>query len=374
MLARILNVPVLAVAVVVLFALFVQERLKRTNTDLPLHVWYRINAPNGPSPRLSHSAVGIHDIMYVFGGLTGFADSVHNDLWAFDAPAKTWTEIKPTGAIPPARFLSSLVVVDDDHLLLYGGFNVFTPDQQKPYGDLWMLNIPKRSWSKLEPVGVLPSARGAHTSVFYEGSMYVFGGFEKIGAAGHRNEMWKYNVASNTWTEISAKEPDPFPRGRIGADFTVVGTRAYLFGGGCELQPAKAGSNGQCDDHWVYDFQTEKWSELKSRGAIPLARRASQSDVAIYGVVYQYGGVHIEGKTLTMYDDFHAYDPLSDTWFELHPNWDRGPRPPKTFGHSVVRIHKTLLMFGGRAETPTSPGTNQLWQYTSPIPLEVTSL
>jgi N-acetylneuraminic acid mutarotase len=55
-------------------------------------------APAAPRAYTHYAVATVGDTLYAFGGLTGIdANSIeHNDVWAYDAVAKTWTKVSTT--------------------------------------------------------------------------------------------------------------------------------------------------------------------------------------------------------------------------------------------------------------------------------------
>ena len=62
----------------------------------------------------------------MFGGRSGSgADSVEflNDTWAYDPVANTWTELDPSGTLPPARAMHAMACDPvANRLIVFGGF------------------------------------------------------------------------------------------------------------------------------------------------------------------------------------------------------------------------------------------------------------
>jgi len=285
----------------------------------------------------------------------------------YDDSSDTWTLLQPTGDIPVPRLHHTLIDVDSRTLLLYGGFNNFQAQpNHHAYGDLYLLDLPTLVWKRLDTLitGVQPSPRGAQGAVFVDGVFYMFGGFPKILPTGQLRELWQFTIATLTWVNLTPSDPSvPFPAGRIGFAWSLVNREAFMFGGSC-TPDASSYSNGQCSDDWKYDVQANTWTQLFPKGN-PLPRRAGNADASVYGIVYLFGGVYIQGTNVTMYNDLQAYDPVNDVWSSVHPNYDRPPRPPTSFGHSVVHINKKIVIFGGRVGAPTSPGSNQVWEFNA---------
>jgi N-acetylneuraminic acid mutarotase len=357
-------------------------------TDPYVGLWRQI-VPSGLAPggRLAHAAATTNDrYLYIHGGLYGFTNASYSDMWKYDEIAETWTLVNTSGDIPAPRFHHSMVSIDDNTFILFGGFNVFnTLPTHDSYDDFYRFDVKTMNWTRLDRgfSGLRPSKRGAHDAIVYGGKMYMFGGFAKIGAVGQSQEFWQYDPKTNTWTNLTPSSVSgtindaTYPAGRIGFAWAVVNSKAYMFGGNCP-DGVVTEDTGQCSDSWEYDFPTQVWKlivppQVLGRDEKPFNRRSTNSDDSVGGVIYLYGGVHINttiptAPIVTMFDDLWAFDPNQNIWFEMHPNFDKPPRPPTTFGHSVNRVGKRIVIFGGRASAPTNPGSNQLWEYTAIAP------
>jgi N-acetylneuraminic acid mutarotase len=62
--------------------------------------------------------------------------------------------------------------------------------------------------------------------------------------------------------------------------------------------------------HDVYDAAADKW-----RALAPMPVPRSSGAAAFYhGLILYYGGECKDAKTRTAYDEFHAYDPKTNSW------------------------------------------------------------
>lgn len=337
------------------------------------NTWEKVvSTSNIPGPRLAHAAVGTSTYMYIHGGLYGSLNATYDDLWRYDEPKDAWEQLRPTGDVPPARLHHTLMDRDDQTMFLFGGFNVFNTDpSHKSYDDLYRLDVKNLVWRKIEPASATrPSARGSHEGAIVNDYMYIFGGFAKIGASGQNNELWRYSITENVWVDLTMPPGARGPIGRIGFSMAAIGNLIYIFGGGCDAALNGTSQQGQCGDSWVYNTVLNAWSEVTSTNAqydSPRPRRATNGDVAAYGLIYLFGGVYIgiNNTNITLFDDLWVFDPLNgaNRWMQLHPNYDRPIRPPPSFGNSIVLVGKKLMVFGGRINSPASPGSNQVWEF-----------
>ena len=54
-------------------------------------------------------------------------------------------------------------------------------------------------WYELNSHGPVPCPRSLHACVAFENNIYIFGGYDGVN---RKNDFYKYNVETNTWTQI----------------------------------------------------------------------------------------------------------------------------------------------------------------------------
>lgn len=68
--------------------------------------------------------------------------------------------------------------------------------------------------------------RSLHACVAFENNIYIFGGYDGVN---RRNDFYKYNVETNTWSEIKTTENPPSSRDRHVASKTKINLVKWLF-------------------------------------------------------------------------------------------------------------------------------------------------
>jgi len=154
-----------------------------------------------------------------------------------------WSHPETSGAIPPPCRAHTATLVDRKIVIFGGG--------QGPvyYDSTFILDTTSRRWfaptfpaqsQQLPPDAdpLHPAPRRAHTTVLYNGKIYVFGGGNGLTAL---NDLWTLDVsrldaslrgASNEglkWTLIKTKGEPPAPRGYHTAN--LVGSVMVVVGG-----------------------------------------------------------------------------------------------------------------------------------------------
>jgi len=105
-----------------------------------------------------------------------------NDTWAYDPTANTWTNLNPSGDLPPARNGHSMVYDSaTGKVILFGGFGIDI------HNDTWAYDPTANTWTNLKPTGELPSGRHFSSAVYDSGTgqVILFGGsgFDSSGAS-----------------------------------------------------------------------------------------------------------------------------------------------------------------------------------------------
>jgi hypothetical protein len=77
--------------------------------------------------------------------------------------------------------------------------------------------------------------------------MYVFGGETKEG--NYLNDMWVFDFITNKWSEV-VYSSDDIPFGRSGHSMVLFNDYLYIFGG-------KAGNMNETNDLWKFDLKTK---------------------------------------------------------------------------------------------------------------------
>lgn len=165
------------------------------------HTWTRIDAPNGPTPRASPSAIAdsARDRMVVFGGVTGAG--VTNETWAFDLGAHTWS---PLPARPIARFDAG-IATDGARAWIYGGYTT-TGNTTGFVGldDLWEFDLASDTWTELPEPSPRPIARTNMGFAVWNGWLYMTGGHD---THGDTPGTWRYDLTQQVWQQLTPTDP-----------------------------------------------------------------------------------------------------------------------------------------------------------------------
>ncbi|MFX0184924.1 MAG: Kelch repeat-containing protein [Candidatus Hodarchaeota archaeon] len=183
-----------------------------------------------------------------------------------------------------------------------------------------------------------PVGRFGHAMVFdpIKKCTILFGGTTDNTLTRLLNDTWTYNYSNNTWKRVNSANPPP-ARMNNGMVYDSVNQKVILFGG-----YSATGGSSACDT-WIFDSQTEEWSELD-----PEIHPPSSSDRTMYydlvnQKIIQFGGFRNVGGHM---DETWMYDYENNSWQNLNPSI----RPDGRYGPTLVYdpINQRGLLFGGR--------------------------
>ena len=101
-----------------------------------------------------------------------------------------------------------------------------------------------------QPPEQCPKPRASASSAVYNGKLYVFGGQDDDN--NKLDDLWEFDLSTNTWREIQIQEGDLRPLARSGHTAVTYNGRMYIFGGILELTK-------ELNDMLVFDFSTMKF-------------------------------------------------------------------------------------------------------------------
>ena len=157
-----------------------------------------------------------------------------------------WSQVT-TDDIPPSPRDRHVAVVHDRSIFIYGGYDGFNR-----VNDFYEYNVDTNSWSEVlcSGTGVPPSARHSHAAVVYDGSMYVFAGYDGL----YRNDFHRFNFETNTWRVVtdSLGANDHWPKPRYRTSATVAADKMFVFGGHDGAR--------QLNDFYAWSFTNETWN------------------------------------------------------------------------------------------------------------------
>ncbi len=277
-------------------------------------------APSGkwvqkaPVPRAVAEILGVtvNGKLYASQGqLPGFKPA--GLMYEYTPAGDAWVEKKPM----PHPVHHGALAAHDGKMYLFGGFEAprSGPPGWSPVNNAWEYNPANDSWKALAP---LPGPRGGAGAAVVNGKIYVVGG---AGAVPNVNDpairprqpqrslatVEEYDPRTDSWR---SRAPLPTACNHMGCE--AVNGKLYVIGG--RLSGAFIiGYPGNISLVQVYDPAADSWT---TRSPMPTAR-SGLNTCELNGIIYTAGGEFQNQQYLAAYKAFEAYDPASDTWFQL---------------------------------------------------------
>jgi N-acetylneuraminic acid mutarotase len=183
------------------------------------NTWELVPCTNPPAARSAHSVAIYQSSMYLFGGI---GDNKYNDMYRFSFKKNQWSMINQRNA-PPRRSSYGGAHIYNDRMYIVCGLGC------GKFNDCHMFDFASDTWTELKYSNdsrATPSKRGRHTCVLVDDILYMFGGYVGI----HRsNELFLLNLRTNQWQQIASTKN--FPAAREGHSAVFYNESMWLFGG-----------------------------------------------------------------------------------------------------------------------------------------------
>ncbi|MBE9059512.1 kelch repeat-containing protein [cf. Phormidesmis sp. LEGE 11477] len=208
-------------------------------------------------------------------------------------------------------------------------------------------------WTELSP---LPETRHHVVVSIIEDKLYGIGGFAG-GFPGWeaQSDVFVYDFNTEEWTEST---PLPEPRGEHTA--AVIDGKIYVAGGRFKGTPESADFNSHFDtaSMVVFDPIAEEWLSAPD---MPTARN-SHAAAVINGKMYVVGGRQFTEQENGEYANVNVaslevYDPAAESWETL------APLPQAAGGITAAVLDGKLYAFGGEQWVPEKTVIAESWVY-----------
>ncbi|XAR55251.1 hypothetical protein NMG60_11035276 [Bertholletia excelsa] len=189
--------------------------------------------------------------------------------------------------------------------------------------------VGKGKWIKLELKGTGPGARSSHAITVVGQKAYVFGG-EFRPRVPVDNALYVFDLNDLTWSVAEASGDVPPPR--VGVTMAAVGDTLYVFGG-------RDAEHKELNELYSYDTCAEKWT-LISSGDVGPPHRSYHSTAADSRRMYVFGGCGVAGRL----NDLWAYDVVDKAWIKF-PGPGENCKPRGGAGLAVAQ-KKIWVVYG----------------------------
>ncbi|XP_062817561.1 kelch domain-containing protein 4 isoform X1 [Anolis carolinensis] len=293
-----------------------------------------------PSPRLNAS-LSSHpekDELILFGGeyFNGQKTFLYNDLYIYNIRKDSWTKVDIPNPPPPRCAHQAVAVAQGGgQLWVFGGeFASPNGEQFYHYKDLWVLHLATKTWEQIKASGA-PSGRSGHRMVACKRQLVVFGGFhESARDYIYYNDVYAFNLDSFTWSKVSPSGLAPAPRSGCHLATSPEGN-VVVYGGYSKQRIKKDVDKGTLhSDMFLLKAESSpekwSWSRLSPSGVKPPPRSGFSVSVGPNHRSLLFGGVHDEEDEEQLEGDF-----FNDIYFydlaknRWFPGLLKGPRSEK---------------------------------------------
>ena len=218
----------------------------------------------------------------------------------YDPVANTWTGLAP---VPKKVTMASVVYAPINHkLYVFGGEAAGT---SQVYSSTLIYDTTSNTWTTGAP---MPDVRAFMSSGYYNGKIYLVGGYSTWSVTPAFAQTWEYDVVANTWvTKTSMTEP------LGGAASAVVNGHLYVIGG----RDISSGTRKQTYD---YDIALNSWSTKSDTpyGVNVPGAAVLQNKIWVIGGGSPFGArqILLRGKRrrARAMNTTLIYDPVADSW------------------------------------------------------------
>ncbi len=206
--------------------------------DPRCNVWTRLAPATHPSAR-SRTAYALdarRRRLLLFGGRSRTAASgaytVYRELWSLDLASGSWELLNPVGDAPVARANATLVVdAASDSAVLFGGNNSTDGARFTPRNDTWRLDLATLTWTRIGLAGP-PPARQFHAAAVRDGAMVVLGGGDANAFVGpFLPDAWRLDLAADRWSRLPLTGDTAALAGRISHALATRADDLVIVGG-----------------------------------------------------------------------------------------------------------------------------------------------
>ncbi|MEO0268060.1 MAG: kelch repeat-containing protein [candidate division WOR-3 bacterium] len=249
----------------------------------------------------------------------------------------SWTPYNPPGANYDRLTHATVYDPDNDKIYMIGG----TPNGQSgsnvPY--CYRYDPVTNSWNT--NLANMPDARGWIQGGYWNGKIYIPGGYTNAGA--NSNTFYIYDIASNSWTQGPT-----LPEARLAYGLAVWNGNIYVIGG------VNPGLNAGTQTVFRYNVSSNQWTQATQ---IPMQFDMGGS-CYLGDTIYLVGGVNRGASTawtqvLRGIIDNQNPDNITWTWITNLPYANAI--------NAACALPGKLYMIGGFINLQTA--TNRVWEY-----------
>lgn len=252
--------------------------------------WSQLSPKVTPSPRYGAEATynDYHHNPLMFGGQS--SSRFFNDVWEYKDPSDEWVPMSTTGDAPAPRAGATIGIETNFLREPYSNLLIVTHgySDREYFDDTFVLDLMTNTWRDISPAN-RPSKRKGQAGAFdaQQEKLFLFGGQDTAGNL--LGDLWELDLAKRTWMKIASSGTQPSARSNASLTYDYDG-RLWLFGGET--------NNGATNELWMYDIASKQWSLIDSRNK-PSARSRHKLACAYSGdYCFVFGGMDTNGNAL----------------------------------------------------------------------------
>jgi len=151
-----------------------------------------------------------------------------NDIWELKLDSLVWRKVSASGPRPRIRADGGVILnTNNNRMLIFGG-----KDGSTFYNDLWALDLTpgNEQWTQLSPTGNIPSGRAgfAHAQDRNGTKLYVFAGWD---GWDYFNDLYELDVPTLTWSRLYPSGDLLLQRRNTCGAWDCFNTNFFVFGG-----------------------------------------------------------------------------------------------------------------------------------------------
>jgi N-acetylneuraminic acid mutarotase len=311
-------------------------------------VWKKLAA--GSTERFAFSAVldPKSQTVFVYGGESSEKGQfgLPDDLWRYKLADNAWEKLTAKSNPPPRRaYQMAAFDAKRNAMWLFGGAG----DQFAPQNDLWKLDLATLTWTQVSSSGEKPGPR--FSSGFFHDAphdqLVLYSGCKAFFQPDNAwPDLWTYDIEKNAWSKKKTVAP-----GRWQAAVALDADNETLI-----VQGGFDGNSGAKQDTWMYSIADDKWTDCGKGFKSTEAQGAVWDPIAHAMIVY--GGTSGAKNGL---DQVWAFDPKTKKWSQLAT---KGEGPGGRAYHALVwnPNDSSVWTFGGTLnQFMDEPKKNEAW-------------
>jgi N-acetylneuraminic acid mutarotase len=251
----------------------------------------------------------------------------------YDSTVAEWKQLQVTNG-PIARVDTAIVKQNEDIFYIMGGRSYKTS-----LNDLWKYDVTQNIWTEIQvKSSELPESRSQHCLALYRNVLVIVGGFSKSNKQ-LTTDVWSIDLAKLEWWKISPKDDHVV----FGLTCSVVAGNLYVVSGDL-LALKKENTIERLDLEDLHTEQEQEWETVAILHDIDgYATRIWFNSFEYQDNLYWFGGREVSKAV----NGIMKYDPSSKSTSVYVPSSDT---PLATSFHTMVQIGNKAIVYGGTGE------------------------